>query len=104
MKGFGTFIIAVFLILVDCFFMGFIYMEMYELAFTPMLNYFCVAPQIPYGIFVLFNCLIALHNSSNDKKKKYTELNAKFWVDYLSTIVTKLAILGITVMFNLMFV
>lgn len=104
MKGFGTFIIGFFLILVNCFFMGFIYMEMYELAVAPLLNYFCVAPQIPYGIFVLFNCLIALYNSNKDKKKKYTEMNEEFWVDYLTAIVNKLIILGITFMFNLMFV
>ena len=104
MKGFRTFIIGFILIMVNCFFMGFIYMEMYELAVAPLLNYLGNAPYIPYGCFVLLNCVFALYNSNNDKKKKYAEMNAEFWIDYLTTIVNKLIILGITFMFNLMFV
>ncbi len=104
MKGFRTFIIGFILIMVSCFFMGFIYMEMYELAVAPLLNYLGNAPYIPYGCFVLLNCVVALYNSDKKKEKKYTELNEEFWIDYLTSAFQKFIILGITFMFNLMFI
>ena len=104
MKGLNFLIFGIFLIFVNCLFTGFIFMGMYDLAIVPLLNCFFVAPEIPYGLFVIFTSVVAMLNSSKESKKKYSNFNEEFWIDYFSSIFQKLVILGITFIFNLLFI
>ena len=102
MKGFGFFVCSIFMMFISLLINGFIYMEMYELALAPLLNYLGNAPAIPYGMFVLIVCFLSLF--SRGEKTKYDSFDKKFWSAYLTIIAGKFILLGVTFMFNLMFV
>lgn len=91
MKNFFIFIGKIILVMLLISFHAWIYMMAYELAFTPFVNYFTIAPQMPYSIFVLLTIGMALCRAF---KKPENDVGSKeFWSVLVSSIATKLGIL-----------
>ena len=91
MKNFFIFIGKIVLAASLILFHAWVYMMSYELAFTPFINYFTIAPQMPYGIFVLLTIGMALCRAV---KKPENDVGSKeFWSVLVSSIATKLSIL-----------
>lgn len=92
-------ILGIFLIIVNALFNGFILMEVYELAFMPFLTYFCEPSIIPFMVFVLVGLGINLCRPQSESKYKITD--KEYWQKWLSIICTKLLLILIIWIFNI---
>ena len=97
----GT-ILGIFLIIVNALFNGLILMGVYELAFLPLLQIICNPPTIQYAVFILVGMGINIcrkQSSTEYKEYKITDIN--FWYKWLSIICTKLLLILIIWIFNI---
>ena len=92
-------ILGIFLIIVNALFNGFVIMEAYELAFSPFLTYFCEPSIIPFMVFVLVGLGINLCRPQSESKYKITD--KEYWQKWLSIICTKLLLILIIWIFNI---
>lgn len=99
MATFLTILGGIILVFVNALFNGFMIMEAYELAFVPFINHFINTPTIPYMVFVLVGLGINLCRPQSESKYKVGE--TKFWIAWLSTICSKLMLIFILWVFNI---
>lgn len=102
MKNFFIFIGKIVLIALLISFHAWVYMMAYELAFTPFINYFITVPQISYSTFILLTVGIGL--CSTPKKPKYDVSSKEFWSVLISSVATKLGILFILWIINIVII
>ena len=100
MSTLSRFILVVVAVIASMFLNGFMYLMMYNYGIVPIINYFCPAPEIPYNIFIVFGCAVAMLNINayNQKNENST------WTNILSVMLTKLLLIGILVIANMIFV
>lgn len=99
MAVFLTILGGIILVFVNALFNGFVIMEAYELAFVPFINHFISTPTIPFMVFVLVGLGINLCMPRSESKYKLGEM--KFWTTWLSTVCSKLMLLFILWIFNI---
>ena len=102
MKNFFIFIGKIVLAALLISFHAWVYMMAYELAFIPFINYFTTAPQIPYSMFVLLTIGMGLCRAY--KKLEYDVGSKEFWSVLVSSIATKLSILLILWIVNIIII
>lgn len=101
MKFLTQFFLTFILVIISSLFTGFIYMETYELAFVPLINYLGNAPHIPFRYFLLL--ALGISAVSKIRKSKYEINDSKFWANYVASIISKLIMLFILWIINNMF-
>lgn len=99
MAVFTCIFIGLVLVIINALFNGFVIMEAYDLAFSPLLTYFCEPPIIPFFIFVLVGLGINLCRPQSGSKYKITDKG--YWTKWLSVICTKLLLILIIWIFNI---
>lgn len=99
MAVFLTILGGIILVFVNALFNGFVIMEAYELAFTPFINHFISTPTIPFMVFVLVGLGINLCRPQSESKYKITD--KEYWPKWLSIICTKLLLILIIWIFNI---
>ena len=99
MAIFLTILGGIILVFINALFNGFIIMEAYELAFVPFINHFINPPSISFMVFVLVGLGINLCRPQTESKYKLGE--TKFWATWLSTICSKLMLIFILWIFNI---
>jgi len=101
MKFLVQFFLAFILAIISSLFTGFIYMETYELALAPLINYLGNAPHIPFIYFLLL--ALGISAISKIRESKYEIKDFKFWANYVGSIISKLIMLFILWIINNMF-
>ena len=99
MAIFLTILGGIILVFINALFNGFVIMEAYELAFSPFLTYFCEPSIIPFMVFVLVGLGINLCRPQSESKYKITD--KEYWQKWLSIICTKLLLILIIWIFNI---